>query len=391
MDRLFEPGALELADPHGDPSRVIEVQQQVQELLEANRQRREGIRQELIQRGAWALPGLMNATYVWMNELESSPPDQDLLSSMMADLAADNPAAAELLFRYGILETPFSTPRSIARKALRRIDWKPTAADLQDLRETLNRYRQLEGTQTVIDLYDVLLSACQEDDFREALDLCKLWARQSMKPAGELMALLIKLFPERASEILVEVFLAVKDKYKDKNLAELLLQSLRDSIPVAWLREGVLLQVSRDVLPNTVSKRHTAVEYLWVYAVQNCRDQAPEVWQELLHELDNQVRQQDDAEVYRYWFEAMGRADEVEYLAQQAQADTRDEQWGIRAACQLLFLQRYHRLAKQALEDLKRESPARYERASRLFETITGSPGKIEGETEEGPRIGHLV
>lgn len=390
MEKLFEPGAVELADPQGDPNRVIEVQQKVEELLEANRQRKEGIRQELLEQGAWALPGLMNATYVWMNNLEKSPADRNMLSSLMADLAGDNPAAADLLFRYGILETPFSAPRSVALGALREMGWGPTERDRQELREALNRYIQIEDMQTVIDLYDVLLQARREDDFRAALDLCRRWAKRSMEPAGELLALLTELFPERSVEILAEVFLAVKDNYRDKTVANMLIESLRP-IPVSWLREDVLLNVSNNVLPKSVSGRHTAVEYLWVGAVRDSKRQISELWQELLMKLDSKVRQQSNSTIYRYWFEAVGKAGEIEYLAQQAQAETRDQQWGIRATLQLFFLRRGHRSAvAQALSDLEYDNPVRYEEAQRLFEEIT-EHRKEESETEQAKVIGHLV
>jgi hypothetical protein len=385
MDRLFDPGAVELADPRGDPNRVIEVQEKVEELLKANQQRREGIRQELLEQGAWALPGLMNASYVWMNELKTSPLDRKLLSSLMAELAADNSAAEQLLFQYGILETPFSTPRSIAKGALKKLDWSPDEHDLLELRKTLQRYREVDDTQTMLDLYGVLLSAQQEDDFRDALKVCRWWAERAMKPAGILLALLVEFFPERAVGILTEVFLAVKNRYNDKNLANMLLQHL--DYPDAWLKDDVLLHVSENVLPDIGSGRHTAVEYLWINAVRNNKDRTSKRWLKLLQDFGERVRQYDQNDtIYRYWFEALGKAGEIEYLAQEARAETSDELWAEKAALQLFFQQRDNPLARQTLADLKREQPLRYERASRLFEKITGSRGKIDGRTEEGRR-----
>ncbi|MFW6082965.1 MAG: hypothetical protein ACOC8C_02815 [Chloroflexota bacterium] len=385
MQKLFEPGAVELADPRGDPNRVIEVQEAVEKLLRANQQRREGIRQELLEQGAWALPGLINATYVWMNDLRQSPHDQDALASLIAELAGDNPAAADLLFRYGILETPFSTPRSIAQKALKEIDWRPSDEDRRKLKKTLDRYRRLEDHQTVVELYDVLLSVHQMDDFSEALDVCKSWARKSLEPAGDLLKLLVQWFPEQATQVFTEVFVAIKDKYRDKNLARMLLDPLRYGLPTSWLQQGGLLEVSEDVLPHTRSGRHTAVEYLWEYAVCYCRKLKPGLWPDLFDRLHEQVLEQSNADIYRYWFEALGKAGEIEYVARQAQADAGDETWGIQAALQLLFLERSYPSARQALKDLQVDRPSRYDHAARKFEEITGHP-KEKGDTEGGRR-----
>ena len=381
MDKLFEPGAVYLADPRGDPNRVIEVQQKVEALLGANRQRQEGIKQELLEQGAWALPGLMNATYVWMNRLENSPPDQELLSSLMAQLAADNSAAAELLFRYGVLETPFPTPRAIAQKALGKMQWRPTEANRQALREKIARHQQLEDTRTVIDLYAILLKSGQDEDFRKALALCETWARQSLEPAGQLLAQLTRVFPERTGEILSRVFLAVKSNYKDRNIANMLITPLRP-IPPFWLREDVLLKVSQDVLPKIPSGRHTAVEYLWIDAVSDCKQDNPDSWQELLEELDHQLQQENNETVYRYWFEAVGKVGAVNYIARQARAESRNADWRVRAIAQLFFLQRNNRQATQLLKDLQSEYPRLHESALRLYEIITGGSGKTWGDIE---------
>ena len=61
MKKVFDPGEIELADPRGDPNRVIEIQKKIKELLEANSQRQAGILDEIKDEGAWAIPGLLNA------------------------------------------------------------------------------------------------------------------------------------------------------------------------------------------------------------------------------------------------------------------------------------------------------------------------------------------
>src|SRR5215207_28853 len=104
MKRVFEPSEIELADPRGDPNRVIAIQMKIKELLEANRQRKEGILEEIRDEGAWALPGLLNATYVWMNNFEHNQPAQKEMAKLFAELAKENEAAIALLVDSGVLE-----------------------------------------------------------------------------------------------------------------------------------------------------------------------------------------------------------------------------------------------------------------------------------------------
>ena len=172
MDKVFDPSELELADSRGDPGRVVEIQKLYRNFSEANRQRQQGIRAQLLEQGAWALPGLLNATYVWMNQLEDAQ-SQKLLSSLMADLASDNPAAVDLLFRDGILEAPFSIPRSISRRALDEINWVPDEANSIKLIQAIDKSGELYHTQTVLDLYALLLKRGASQDFSNALTKCK--------------------------------------------------------------------------------------------------------------------------------------------------------------------------------------------------------------------------
>lgn len=388
MNKVFEPGAVELADPRGDPSRAIEIQQKVEELLGANRQRQAGLRREILEQGAWALPGLINATYVWMNRLEGEQ-SQEMLADLMAQLAQDNAAAVDLLFRAGILETPFAVPRSIARCALEKLNWQPSEKNAQQIAHRISESKTLDDIQTVLDLYALLLGTGSEKGLAEALELCKNWIRRSLDQAGDLLALLTHFFPSHAERILVEVILAAKgaheEAFKDENIAKALLDPIRSyspakSLPPIWLEEGVLLRVSVQVLREISPPRHTTVEYLWMYAVEDYKDKKPQSWQEILETVGKQVQQENHETVCRYWFRALDEVNEIAYLAQQARVRT--ETYGAMAALQLFFCR--DKRAKQALGDLQKENPTRFARAEDLYDRLTSGSGKSRRGTKKG-------
>jgi len=364
MNKVFEPGAVELADPRGDPNQAIEIQQKVKELLGANPQRRQGLEQEIQERGAWALPGLVNATYVWMNELADEPA-QEMIAALMARLAQDNPAAVDLLFRNGVLGTPFPIPQSIARRALERLDWKPGEGDTRRLEQEIKNYSKFDDIQTMLDLYALLLRTGSQRDYSSALNQCKDWARRSLKQSGELLALLTRLFPSQAEQALTDIILSVKEAYKDENMAGALLDPLRPIHP-AWLQEGILLRVSLAVLRQM--KRHTTVEYLWMYAAKDCREKQPQLWQKIFRDLGERIRKEGTENLYRYWFRAVDEVNETDYIVEQTRAS--DESWGMSATLQLFFERRHREQAKQALKDLESENPARYARAEEMYETL---------------------
>lgn len=377
MDKVFDPSELELADSRGDPGRVVEIQKLIQEFLGASRQRQQGIRAQLLEQGAWALPGLLNATYVWMNQLEDMR-SQKTLSSLMADLASDNPAAVDLLFRNGVLETPFPAPRSIARMALEQLGWIPNDLNCAKLVKSIVKYDALSDTQAVLDYYAILLKRGTPQDFSSALTKCKDWARRALEAAGDLLALMVKQFPDRVEETLSEVFLAVREDYRDRNIAEVLLSPLRP-IPPAWLEDGVVLNVSQKVFLQM--PRHTTLEYLWNNAVYDYHKlHKADSWPMLMKEVGEAVKQSQVETIYRYWFEALGGVGEIAYIQQQAGVG--DDRWGVWAILQLLFQERRSKIAKQAIQDLKTEYPGLHESAVSLFESMVGQ-GKYGREIEQ--------
>ena len=385
MEKVFEPGELELADAQGDPNQAIETQQRIKELLGANRQRQQALRADILTRGAWALPGVINSTYVWMSELETAP-NQEMLASIMAGLAKGNPAAVDLLFRTGILETPFPVPRSIARRALALLDWKPNSDQTDALRKEIQEARKTGDVPTVLDLYGSLLRLGDQQDLSGAINLCMDWAKTPLAEAGTLLAVLVRTWPPQAPTILSKVIGATAESYKDENLARMLLKPLRP-IPSAWLAEGTLLQVSSLVLGSVRYHRHTAIEFLWTDAVQDCKSEANGRWPEIMERASADIMRDNSESVCRYWFSALRMANEIPYIIKQAHAKA--EPYATMATLQLFFDRQP--AAKAALSELERSYPSRYGAAKDLHEKLTSGQGKDKGRIHEGPKVDDIT
>lgn len=388
MHKVFEPSELELADIQGDPNQVFEIQGKVKELLEANRQRRPVLLDEIRGHGAWALPGVINATYVWMKDLNPKS-KQKMMADLMSELAGDNSAASGLLFRAGVLRTPFQIPRAICILALENLDWRPDAKQAGILRREIELADRSGDTQTMLDLYPLLFRLGDGRDQDRAQQLCAQWAESKRAESGVLLRLLVDHFPEQVASIVSDVFSATVhgDDYKDENLARALSHPLRP-IPPDWLENEAILNISREVLSRTSSGRHTAIEYLWCDAAADCKKASADRWRQLMPSVSERVKHEASESIARYWYQAVGRAGEIDYLIEQSQSES--DPPGGAAALELFFLSRGSRQAKQGLAELQRLNPDRYQDASDRYELIFPRR-KIPGVTDEGRKRGELV
>jgi hypothetical protein len=397
MNKVFEPGVIEI-DIQSDPNRVIEIQEKVKLLLEANRQRQEGIRQELLDEGAWALPGLINSTYVWMNRLEGGQAIRILISNLMADLAKGNKAAENLLVKVGVLENPFEIPRSIAISALEKLAWKPDEETLKQIKIEIGRQKKLENYNSVFDLYKILLYSGNEKELAGALNECKHWATKNLDSAGKLLHILTNSYPSHVEKILTDICLAIKKDYNDKNIARMLVDPLRP-IPTDWLSKKILVRVSEKVLKECTPPRHTMIEFLWTGAVQDCKHQSSELWARQIDKTGEEIQEicrklsDDTAEnLYRYWLEALAKAGEIQSIINAAFSDVED--WGLAAAIQMCFGERDRNpqvkaAYAQALEEIKVMHNWRYQNAREMYSEIS-SKKKQESEIKRLSKAGTL-
>lgn len=124
-----------------------------------------------------------------------------------------------------------------------------------------------------------------------------------------------------------------------------------------------------------------------MYAVEDYKDKKPQLWQELLKTVGEQVQQERHETVCRYWLRAVHEVNEIGYLAQQAQV--KNEPYGTMAALELFFCR--DKRARQELGDLQKENPTWFARAEDLYDRITSGSGKSRIGTTEGRGATYLV
>ena len=379
MKKVFDPGELELADPSGDPNRVIAIQSKVKELIEANQQRKTGIFSELIDEGAWALPGLLNSTYVWMNRLEENKDAQDVLANIMAEMARDNESAVVLLFDSGILENPFKTSREIVLKALNALNWKPSSDQIAKIKSKISSQKNADDIEGLMLSFKLLVLSNDKVSFNMMLKQCEAWVEQNMDSGAHVFGLLVKHYPESTVKILTDVIMASRTLFNQRELAEVLINAIRP-IPHEWWLDSSILKVSIDVLDKSDPPRNTVIEYLWKFAAQDAKQQNPQFWilnckkiNKLVFETVKPLDEKLFDIISRYWFEALGEAadkpDILKFIIDSAFSDP--EIWAVNAAFELFFLRRNNNLVENALSKLSEENFYRYQRAETKYNHIS--------------------
>ena len=387
MKKVFEPGEVELADPRGDPNRVIAIQTKIKELLEANRQRQVGILSEILEEGAWALPGLLNATYVWMNQFEENKPAQKVMAEIFAELAKENDAAVALLVDSGVLENPFKTPREIVLQALEELNWKPSSEQIAKINAQIQHQKNSEDIEGLLLSYQLLARSSDNNAFNTMLKQCTDWAAQGMVSGATLLELLVKYYPESALKTLTDVFIATKSSYrKNKKLADKLIEAI-PPIPPGWWLDSTIVNISIKVLNACTPPRHKALEYFFIKAAQDAKRTLPQFWtvnsekvNMVVFEATESLNDDIAKTISRYWFEALGNvSDNFEIIIDAALSEF--EPWGTSAAQELFFLRgeqsknrKYKGVVEEALNRLMSENNSRYDRAEAEYNSISSKP-----------------
>ena len=396
MRYVFEPAEIDLGDARTTPNRVFEIQKKVEEYLSPgiNIHRRDELKEQILQEKAWALPGLINATLVYQNHMESEDTQKEI-AEMMIGLAGDNQDAQRLIFRSGVIQNPFPTSRQIALRALRQLAWKPGGSEQKEIAEMLRQYRKQGNLQGQLHLYELYFRSGQNKAYREGVEVCEEWIKaRYLDEAKELLTTLLISFPQHCVEILSSAFLAVieisRDARKDRDFSQELVDAIPKNLFKEWVyqEDNPLITITLSVLKETEPPRHKAIELLWVSAVQVLKRDTD--WETRLStiqsSIQNEVRNCSNnlkESFLKYWMEAISKAGGGDFIIRQV--DQNDRLLKEAAALQLFFLNSKN--AKQTLEDLKINEPGFYEAVRGNYENIKSSKraGSIRRNTPKGP------
>ncbi len=379
MKRVFEPTELDLGDAALLPNRVIEVQQKVQEMLSpnTNKFRRDELIEELSNQNAWALPGLINASMIFSNQLNDRK-NRSEYAKILCSVARDNPTAINLLLKSGLFENPFPESRAVILEALQ--DWQPD--DPKEIRRLIKRVE--EDDAWVLDLYRLYLKSRTPSAYEEGIEVCERWFKVPKELAKDLFRELLINFPERSADTISRVFLSIneisKDARKDKYFANRLVKSVPSEIALEIIKDGSLLDISETVILETNRFSHKPVEELWKYSVAELKKAQKNDLESWLEKIANMILERGPRcndlarqSIYRYWMQGLGEAGEIDFIIKHTYEQ--DENYRVCAATQLFFQKTKNKKAQQFLSNLQRDDYELYTQAESNFIDLTQHKG----------------
>lgn len=383
---IFNADAIELHDLRADPNTVIKIQGLVNEMLEANDNRRLGIFKTILEEyKTFALPGVISATYVLSDQLTSKK-RQQMIVDLLVKLCQGNVAAQRLLLRSGIIDSPFEVSREIALSALIALDDFDPSNDAQWLLNEAKRLAKDEDRHGATVIFELLLKVGV--GISEALNVCYKWFASEFEASApvRLMRLLLMYQPDQTEKILTKLFDALERS--DTEAGQLIRAEVDLAGPDAII--PALISSSKR-LDRERSGRAKPVELLFEGAIARQIVQSPSyipicasfIKEQHLHD-----------QVSRYWWQALSSAvklgsQDARHYFERELAQMNDETYEIWGYVQLLFLRDAHRAekpirawAQQTLQDLKILNHSLYKEAEEIRDRIV-SANAISGKTRK--------
>lgn len=392
MQRLFDADAVNLTDLAGDPNLILEVQGLVRELLEeAGEQRQLGIAERLTELGAWAVPGLISAAYVFAAQLPDEA-RQQRLAELLLQAMDDNDAARELVVKKGIIESPFPEAQQIALMVLQNDErMRELARKSERSAFVAARHNRREREYALaVNIYRLLLETAGETAYSEALDLCVFWFNQTqteLKWASRLFDALLQHVPQRADNTTYQILGALNRKDAEAGKA------FQRYVHISAANFDAVCQGATRFLRQSWSGRHKAVEYIfrgpiaqWLCENMNDFDALAEAG-ELIRYGHRQL--------IPYWWQAV--SENLNYQPVQAYLESQlwsnDDEFAHWAAVQLFFKAARNPWARIVLQDLEMitDDAWLYSEAQKSYATLTqgGTPSKLPPRPAGAKRV-HL-
>lgn len=362
MDKVFEIGNIDLVDLSGDTHLVTDIQKRVQEMLGHKKERQKQIRQEIAREGARALPGVLNALYVFSSQIKRR--EQKLLSELLAELVGKNKAAREMLIRVGVLESPFAPARGAALLALQTMgEMRPQ--ELEQIRARAWQDVDASNYEAALTLYEPL---AQRQDTQAAGEL-RYWAGElfdeRMDVGPEFLDLALRAAPQRTYDTLVEV--VGKMDRRDKGLAKVIEKKIS---PGAVTNLPEVLRALHELKDRSVGYSQKGVEFMFTGPIAKYLAKHPDQIKE-----NEDLIGRDHKPLYRYWWQGLGRILSVEAAQQcfdQVTAPLDEFTWY--GGIQLFFVKKYDTKfrvwASDLLKRLKEDAPDEYQDVLDAYEKI---------------------
>jgi hypothetical protein len=371
LHTLFDADASELHDLIADPSTLVSVQTLIIEILNScSDVRALGIHNEIVTKyGAFALPGIISATYVAKNDTKIINKIANRITAILCALAKDNIAAERMILRNGVLSNPFSHTHAIYIEALTELGYTLTDTDYEYALTMLNKAEQTNDIARIQSLYQLLLPTKRIT--KRAINQAKTWfSEHHTKPAAQLTNTLLHSAPQDSETIVRSI---ITQQYDENAVAY---TDVRNEITLASAEAGLqALSVTSNYL-QTKGQRHKLIESFYQGAIAKWLTQHDA----LLAEAHNIIINSRSEIVYRYWWQAINNAVTnpkiVDYcthaLVQFCTTDPEFAEWGI---VQLMFLEkRQGTWVTKLLEDISRDYIDLYNDADATCQRLFSTP-----------------
>jgi hypothetical protein len=371
LHTLFDADASELHDLIADPSTLVSVQTLIIEILNScSDVRALGIHNEIVTKyGAFALPGIISATYVAKNDTKIINKIANRITAILCALAKDNIAAERMILRNGVLSNPFSHTHAIYIEALTELGYTLTDIDYEYALTMLNKAEQTNDIVRIQSLYQLLLPTKRIT--KRAINQAKTWfSEHHTKPAAQLTNTLLRIAPQDSETIVRSI---ITQQYDENAVAY---TDVRSEITLASADAGLqALSVTSNYL-QTKGQRHKLIESFYQGAIAKWLTQHDA----LLAEAHNIIINSRSEIVYRYWWQAINNAVTnpkiVDYcthaLIQFCTTAPEFAKWGI---IQLMFLEkRQGTWVTKLLEDIARDHTNLYNDADATCQRLFNAP-----------------
>ena len=375
MRKVFEPDEMELADLGGDTHFVTDIQRRVKEMFSERGERREEIRRGIQAFDSRALPGALNAAYVFTVQLKKR--DQKLLAGLLAELVGENLAAREMLLRVGVLEAPFVPTRKTALMALQQ---------LGDVREEeiaqirLRAWRDADGSgdyEAALALYEFLAQQGDDPSCSEIRYLAQELFKERIDIGPRFLDLALHCAPQDSYQILKDALGAM-----DREALEFS-RAMHNIMSPEFVSNHIpqILQAAHDVKENTKGYAHKGIQNLFTGPIASYLRHHPEEVVDTGESISREYKS-----LYRFWWQGLGGLLKLEAVKQYFEDQTTSplDEFMLEGAVQLLFTgkddAKFKLWALDILERLEESAPDRYQDA--LYEFA-----KRQGKNVDDPGI----